>query len=69
MLNRLVIFGWPILALCVLVPLLKALNSPPSLTIVVVTIMGVLAVAIQVAFLDIPDKWLNPDERRRSSED
>jgi hypothetical protein len=71
-LNRIVIFGWPLVALCVLVPVLKGLHTPPTLILLAVVVLCVAAAAIQVFFLDIPESWLETEEereKRRSKDD
>jgi len=70
-LNRILILGWPIVATFILVPVLKAVDGPPSLTVLVFAVMGMIAGALIGLYLDIPDKWLNleeRDERRRRQE-
>lgn len=63
-LNRIVILGWPIVATFILVPVLKAIDSPPNLTVVVFAILGTIAGALIGGKLDIPEKWLETDEER-----
>jgi uncharacterized membrane protein (DUF106 family) len=67
MLNRILIFGWPLVAICVLVPLLNELHAPPALAVAVYAIVGLVAALIQVAFLDI-QKWLTTEEERAHDE-
>ena len=63
-LNRILILGWPLVAATILVPVLKAIDSPPSLTVIVFAVMAIIAGALIGLYLDIPDKWLKPEERR-----
>jgi hypothetical protein len=68
MLNRIFILGWPIVAAFILVPVLKAIDSPPNLTVVVFAIVGMIAGALIGGKLDIPEKWLKTEEERRSED-
>ncbi|HEU5143193.1 MAG TPA: hypothetical protein VFU04_08560 [Solirubrobacterales bacterium] len=67
MLNRIIIFGWPLVAVCVLVPVLKSLDPPPSVIVLALTALGALAAVIQVVFLDIPESWLRTEDEEHDA--
>lgn len=63
-LNRILILGWPFVAVLIMVPVLKAVESPPSLTVAVLAIIGTIAGGLIGSKLDIPEKWLETEEER-----